>query len=89
MQPLMRKCPEWELLGQPLEVVSGTGMVLGHTGSWPVFVHIHQIPLTDALSTHVLLVAHVALTAVAGWGGDTASIQAQISEMLAYVNGLI
>lgn len=54
-----------------------------------MFVHIHQIPLTDALSTHVLLVAHVALTAVAGWGGDTASIQAQISEMLAYVNGLI
>lgn len=54
-----------------------------------MFVHIHQIPLTDALSTHVLLVANVALTAVAGWGGDTASVQAQISEMLAYVNGLI
>lgn len=54
-----------------------------------MFVCIQQIPLTDALSTHILLVAHVALTAVAGWGGDTAPVQAQISEMLAYVNGLV
>lgn len=50
---------------------------------------VKQIPLTNAFSTHILLVPHVALTAVAGWGGDTASVQAEVSEMLADVNGLI
>lgn len=45
--------------------------------------------LTDALPAHVLLVPHVALAAVAGWGGDAASVQAEVSEMLADVNGLI
>ena len=45
--------------------------------------------LTDALSTHILLVPHVALAAVAGWGGNAASVQAEVGEMLADVNGLI
>lgn len=52
-------------------------------------VRVKQSLLTNALPTHVLLVPHVALAAVAGWGGDAASVQAEVSEMLADVNGLI
>lgn len=54
-----------------------------HTGAAGALIHI------NAFSTHILLVPHVALTAVAGWGGDAASVQAEVSEMLADVNGLI
>lgn len=52
-------------------------------------VCVEQSLLTNALSTHVLLVAHVALAAVAGRCGDAASVQAEVSEMLADVDGLI
>lgn len=62
----------------------------GAGAQWaPTCVCVKQIPLTNAFSTHILLVPHVALTAVAGWGGDTASVQAEVGEMLADVNGLI
>jgi len=52
-------------------------------------VCVKQSLLTNAFSAHVLLVAHVALAAVAGRGGDAASVQAEVSEMLADVDGLI
>lgn len=45
--------------------------------------------LTNALPSDILLVAHVALAAVAGWGGDAAPVQAQVGEVLADVDGLV
>lgn len=48
-----------------------------------------QPPLTNALPSDVLLVAHVALAAVAGRGGDAAPVQAQVGEVLADVDGLV
>lgn len=45
--------------------------------------------LTNALPSDVLLVAHVALAAVAGRGGDAAPVQAQVGEVLADVDGLV
>lgn len=45
--------------------------------------------LTDALPSDVLLVAHVALAAVAGRGGDAAPVQAQVGEVFADVDGLV
>lgn len=46
-------------------------------------------PLTDAFPPDVLLVAHVALAAVAGRGGDAAPVQAQVGEVFADVDGLV
>lgn len=67
------------------------GAVRSRHGAWLelICVRVRQSLLTNALSAHILLVAHVALAAVAGWGGDAASIQAEVSEVLADVNGLI
>lgn len=45
--------------------------------------------LTNALPTDVLLVAHVALAAVACVCGDAASIQTQVREVFAHVDGLV
>lgn len=45
--------------------------------------------LTDALSADVLLVAHVALAAVAGGRRDAASVQTQVGEVFANVDGLV
>lgn len=45
--------------------------------------------LTNTLPAYVLPVAHVTFTAVAGRGGDTASVQTQVGEMFTHVNGLI
>lgn len=45
--------------------------------------------LTNALPTDVLLVAHVALAAIAGVCGDAASVQTQVGEVLAHVDGLV
>lgn len=45
--------------------------------------------LTYTLSTNILFVAHVTLAAVARRCGNAASIQTQVSEMLAHVNGVV
>lgn len=45
--------------------------------------------LTDALAADVLLVAHVALAAVAGGCRDAASVQTQVGEVFANVDGLV
>jgi len=45
--------------------------------------------LTDALATHVLLVADVALAPVAVGRQQAASVQTQVGEVFAHVNGLI
>lgn len=45
--------------------------------------------LTNALSTDVLFVAHVALAAVAGGCQDAASVQTQVGEVFANVDGLV
>lgn len=45
--------------------------------------------LTNALPTHVLLVAHVALAAVAGVCRDAASVQTQVGEVFAHIDGLV
>lgn len=45
--------------------------------------------LTDTLPTNVLFVAHVALAAVACRRRDAASIQTQVGEMFADVDGVI
>lgn len=56
---------------------------------WPSQLSAKEMFLTNALSTHILLVSHVALASVAGGGGDAAPIQTQVGEVLADVNGLI
>lgn len=45
--------------------------------------------LTDTLSTNILSVAHVTLTAVACGCGNAASIQTQVGEMFAHINGVV
>lgn len=45
--------------------------------------------LTNALSADVLFVAHVALAAVAGGCEDAASVQTQVGEVFANVDGLV
>lgn len=45
--------------------------------------------LTDTLPADVLPVSHVALAAVALQGGDAASVQTQVGEMFAHVDGFI
>ncbi len=45
--------------------------------------------LTDTLPTNVLSVAHVALAAVVCGCGNAASIQTQVGEMFAHINGVI
>lgn len=45
--------------------------------------------LTNALATHILLVTHVALAAVAGRCGNAAPVQAEVGEMLANVDCLV
>lgn len=45
--------------------------------------------LTNALPADVLFVAHVALAAVAGGCRDAASIQTQVGEVFANVDGLV
>ena len=45
--------------------------------------------LTDTLPTDILSVAHVALAAVARRCGDAASVQTQVGEMFAHVNGVV
>lgn len=48
-----------------------------------------SMPLTNTFSTDILSVAHVALTAVAHGCGNAASIQTQIGEIIAHVNGVV
>lgn len=45
--------------------------------------------LTDTFPTNILPVAHVALAAVACGCGDAASIQAQVGEMSAHIDGVV
>lgn len=45
--------------------------------------------LTDTLSTNILSVAHVTLAAVACGCGNAASIQTQVGEMFAHINGVV
>jgi hypothetical protein len=45
--------------------------------------------LTDALSAHVLLVAVVTLAAVAGRRQHAASVQTQVGEVFAHVDGVV
>lgn len=45
--------------------------------------------LTDTLGSNVLPVPHVALAAVARECGNAASVQAQVGEMLAHVDGVV
>lgn len=54
-----------------------------HTGVADTLIYI------DALAADVLSVAHVALAAVAGWGGDAATVQAQVGKVLADVDGIV
>lgn len=45
--------------------------------------------LTDTLPTDILFIAHVTLAAVACGGGNAASIQTQVGEVFAHVNGVV
>lgn len=44
---------------------------------------------TDTQSANILPEAHVAFAAVARRRGDAASVQTQVGEMLAHVNGVV
>lgn len=55
----------------------------------PLSGFIFVLYLTDALSADVLFVAHVALAAVAGGCRDAASVQTQVGEVFANVDGLV
>lgn len=45
--------------------------------------------ITDTLPPNILFVAHVALASVAGGRWNAASIETQVGEMFAHVNGVV
>lgn len=61
---------------------STLGDILGHCAG-------NSFILTNALPTDVLFVAHVALAAVAGGCRDAASVQTQVGEVSANVDGVV
>lgn len=53
------------------------------------FIVCAGIFLTDTLPTDILFITHVTLAAVARGGGNAASIQTQVGEMFAHINGVV